>query len=93
MTKMLVPADHKGGKMDILTNDKEYRMLEEPKAMTFKHYFRVDEDTDPYQLVEKINKVLNRFGFKVVRIIKSGKGCYDTPYYFKVMPGHSMEVS
>jgi hypothetical protein len=79
--------------MDILTNDEEHAMLERQEIMPFKHYFRVDEDTDPYKLVENINKVLNRFGFKVVRVVKSGKGCYDTPYYFKIMPAHSLEVN
>ncbi len=76
--------------MDILTNDKEYEMLENQKTMPFKYYLRVDEYTDPYKLVEDINKALKCFGFKVERIIKSGKGCYDPPYYFKVKPAHSL---
>ena len=68
-------------------------MLEKQKLMPFKHYFRVNEYTDPYELVKDIDKILNRFGFKVERIIRTGPGHYDPPYYFKAIPTHKLKIS
>ena len=80
--------------MDIVINDKEYKRCEE-MTMPAGNCFHVDEHTDPYQLVEDLNEVLSCFGLsglRIERIIKSGKGCHDTPYYFKVTPISKLKV-
>jgi hypothetical protein len=80
--------------VDIKTDDREYQKLSKmwENGDKLLDSFGVDEFTEPYKLVEKIDEVLRCFGFKIERIVKSGKGCYDTPYYFKIKSSHKMSV-
>jgi len=48
-------------------------------------YFGFDEEVDPYKIVERFDKALKIFGLKIERVVKEGKGCYDPPYYFRIV--------
>lgn len=70
-------------KITIIEDNQLHTTLVNGKHVT---QFSIDEYTDPYKLAENFNGVLNRLGFKLIRVVKTGKGSYDTPYYFVVKP-------